>query len=97
MARMRTYYVYILASKAGTLYVGVTNDIARRVAQHRSGEGSAFARRYHVSDLVYVEVTGDARSALTREKQIKSWRRSKKLALIANANPRWDDLAAEWD
>ena len=92
---MRTYYVYILASFRRTLYVGVTNNIERRLWEHRNGHGSAFVRRYNVNRLVYAEETSDILAAIAREKQIKAWRRSKKIALIEAVNPEWRDLSIE--
>ena len=89
---MRHYYVYILASLRGTLYVGVTNDIARRVKEHRARTAGGFATRYKVTRLVYCEQARTATEAIEREKQIKRWRRQKKVALIENINPRWCDL-----
>jgi putative endonuclease len=89
---MRTYYVYILASRSRCLYVGVTNDLRRRMAEHRAG-GVAFTARYRCSRLVHVDTTPDVRSAIAREKQLKRWRRAKKLALIERMNPGWEDLA----
>jgi putative endonuclease len=89
---MRTFYVYILASRSRTLYVGVTNDITRRLAEHRAAiEG--FSARYRCVRLVLLETAPDARTAIAREKQLKKWRREKKLALITATNPAWDDLA----
>jgi putative endonuclease len=88
---MRTFHVYILASRSRTLYVGVTNDIVRRLAQHRSAANS-FSAQFRCTRLVYVESASDARSAIAREKQIKNWRREKKIALIQSTNPAWDDL-----
>jgi putative endonuclease len=88
----RTYFVYILASRSRVLYTGVTNDLVRRVAQHRAGLGSAFARRYSVNRLVHVETAGSALEAIRREKQIKGWTRRKKVALIEATNPGWEDL-----
>jgi putative endonuclease len=92
----RTFYVYILANRSRTLYVGVTNDIHRRIRDHRLGTASDFARRYMVRRLVYVEATTDIRAAIAREKQIKDWRRAKKIELIESPNPDWTDLAATW-
>ena len=92
---MSEYYVYIMTSRSAVLYVGVTNDLRRRVAQHRTGEGSKFAAKYKVNRLVHVEATNDIRSAIAREKQLKGWRRAKKLALIDETNPDWRDLADE--
>ena len=96
VAMARSYYVYILANRSRTLYVGVTNDIARRVAQHRVGAGSRFTRRYAVHRLVFVETTPRVRDAIAREKQIKRWSRWKRLALIEERNPTWVDLAQGW-
>ena len=92
---MRQFHVYILSSRSRTLYVGVTNSLALRIAQHRRGEVD-FTRRYAINRLVYVETTDDVRAAIAREKQIKSYRRGKKLALITHLNPGWDDLAEAW-
>ena len=91
-----TYYVYIMASASHALYTGVTNDIERRVVQHREARLPSFSARYKTRNLVYMEVFGDIRAAIMREKQIKGWLRIKKLALINSANPQWKDLSAEW-
>ncbi|MFZ5624434.1 MAG: GIY-YIG nuclease family protein [Gemmatimonadota bacterium] len=93
---MRTYYVYILASHSGVLYTGVTADLITRLHQHRTGRPPGFASRYRAVRLVYFEVTPNVRAAIAREKQIKSWRREKKLRLIESMNPGWLDLAADW-
>jgi putative endonuclease len=93
---MRAYYVYILASRSRTLYVGVTNDLVRRLFQHRDATNSGFTRRYRINRLVYFETTPNVRSAIAREKQIKGWRREKKLALVNTANPTWSDLSEGW-
>ena len=90
------YYVYILASRSRTLYTGVTNNISRRVWEHREGEIPSFTKRYRIHRLVYLEPHEDVRIAIAREKQIKAWRRAKKVALIEVGNPAWDDLAAGW-
>ncbi len=92
---MRKFYIYLLASRSRRLYVGVTNDLFRRVVQHRNGE-CEFTSRYRITRLVYVETCTDVRSAITREKQIKGWLRAKKLELVDGFNPNWDDLGAEW-
>ena len=84
-------WVYILTNRSGTLYTGVTNNVARRLAEHRAGSG--FTARYAIDRLVYVEEHPRAADAIAREKQIKGWRREKKVALINAANPRWADLA----
>ena len=85
--------VYILASRPnGTLYVGVTSDLARRVWEHRENLVDGFTRRYGVHRLVYYEIHGDMRAAITREKQIKKWKREWKIRLIEEMNPEWEDL-----
>ncbi len=93
---VRSYYVYILTNRSGTLYVGVTNDLQRRLAEHRSAKASSFTGRYKLDRLVYFEETGDVRAAIEREKQLKGWTRQRKIALIAEMNPRWHDLSEEW-
>jgi putative endonuclease len=87
------YHVYILASRRyGTLYIGITSDLARRLEQHRSGAVSSFTRTYKVFRLVYVETFDDPVSAITREKQMKKWNRDWKIRLIEEKNPDWSDL-----
>jgi putative endonuclease len=93
---MRTFWVYILGSRSGTLYVGVTNNLERRLAEHRSGVEGGFTSRYAVHRLLYFEQTTDVVSALTREKQVKAWSRRKKVELIESANPSWKDLSVGW-
>lgn len=88
-----SYWVYLLASRTKVLYVGVTNDLARRVAEHRAGDGGAFTSRYNVTRLVYCEEHRDIRDAIQREKQIKGWTRARKVALIEETNPDWRDFA----
>ena len=89
-------FVYILASKPnGTLYIGVTSDIVRRVHQHRNGEGSDFVEQYDVTILVHLERFDSIEEAIRREKQLKSWMREWKLDLIRDSNPVWDDLYEE--
>jgi len=90
---MRTYWVYILGSHTGTLYVGVTNDLVLRLAEHRSGTEKGFVSKYSVHRLLYFEQTTDVFTALTREKQLKGWRRRKKEELIRSMNPSWSDLS----
>ncbi|SFM08360.1 putative endonuclease [Bradyrhizobium sp. NFR13] len=88
-----TYYVYLLASrKYGTLYIGVTNDLIRRVYEHRSKVVDGFTRRYDVDKLVWFEVYDDILSAIAREKELKKWRRDWKIRLIEEQNPNWMDL-----
>ena len=93
---MPEYYVYIMASQRGTLYTGVTNDLGRRMYEHKHKLGSQFTKKYNVSKLVYYESTQDVLSAIAREKQIKAWRRNKRAALIESVNPYWVDLAEQW-
>ena len=93
---MARYYVYIMSSYRGTLYTGVTNDLARRVYEHRHKLADGFTKKYDVSKLVYYEATDDVGSAIAREKQIKGWLRKKKVALIESMNPKWVDLADGW-
>lgn len=90
------YYVYILASRSRNLYTGVTNNISRRMWEHRKGEMAGFTKRYRIHRLVYLEPHEDVRTAIARERQIKAWRRAKKVALIEISNPAWEDLAAGW-
>ncbi|HLJ41806.1 MAG TPA: GIY-YIG nuclease family protein [Candidatus Acidoferrales bacterium] len=90
------YYVYILASRSRNLYTGVTNNLERRLAEHRFGLLPGFTKRYRIFRLVHYEMFGDIRLAIAREKQIKAWRRERKLWLIQRNNPRWNDLAADW-
>jgi putative endonuclease len=88
------YYVYIMTNKPnGTLYVGVTNDIERRLWEHRNGQGSKFVKRCNLNRLVCIEETNDAVSAIEREKQLKAGSRAKKIALIESVNPTWADLS----
>lgn len=90
----RTYFVYILASLSGTLYVGVTNNLHRRRAEHAIGSSGSFTTRYSVNRLVYFECYSDILKAIACEKEIKRWRREKKIALIKKTNPGWRELAS---
>ena len=92
----RTYYVYIMSSLSGTLYTGVTNNLERRVYEHKHKLIPGFTSKYNITRLVYFEETTDVQEAISREKEIKGWRRSKKIALIASLNPKWQDLSEEW-
>ena len=95
---MRSYHVYILTNVVrNVMYVGVTNNLEQRVAEHRSGTGGAFTKRYHVNTLVYAEEYEWIEEAIAREKQIKGWRRSKKDVLVETINPTWADLLAPTD
>ena len=89
----QVYYVYILANRSRTLYVGVTSNLARRIHEHREGLGSKFVSRYAIHRLVHVECARNPRDAIAREKQLKRWSRPKKIGLIEESNPEWDDLA----
>ena len=90
---MKHYYVYILASKRrGTLYIGVTNDLVRRVYEHKSGLVEGFTKKYKVYSLVYYQQCEDIESVIQREKQLKSWHREWKIRLIEETNPNWKDL-----
>ena len=93
---MKRYYVYIMTNRSGTLYVGVTNDLQRRVWEHKQKLIEGFTRRYNITRLVYYEETLDATTAITREKQIKGWLRKKKVALIESLNSDWKDLSEGW-
>ena len=93
---MRDYHVYILSSHSRCIYVGVTNDLMRRLAQHKRGAMRGFTSRYHVTRLVYYERYADIITAISREKQLKRWPRLRKERLIERDNPAWHDLAAGW-
>jgi putative endonuclease len=94
--REHRYAVYIMASRSHTFYVGVTNNIERRVREHKEHEQEGFTARYHIDRLVWYQVFGDVHAAIAREKQLKRWRREKKIHLIESKNPTWRDLSAEW-
>jgi len=91
----KLYYVYILASRSTNLYTGVTNNLVHRISQHRQGLVPGFTSRYRIHRLVHFESYRDVRAAIAREKQIKSWRRAKRVILIETRNPTWEDLAAD--
>ncbi len=93
---MKTFFFYIMSSKTATLYTGFTNDIKKRVYEHKNHLIPGFTDKYNVVRLVYVETFGDALSAIAREKQIKRWRQEKKISLIESTNPKLLDLAADW-
>ncbi len=92
MARTKVYYVYITASFSRVLYVGMTDNLCRRVYEHKHKVFKGFTSRYNVDRLVYYEETNDVWVAINREKQLKRWRREKKIALIESINPAWEDL-----
>jgi putative endonuclease len=93
---MNQYYVYIMTNEGRTLYIGITNDLARRVYEHKHHLLPGFTSKYALTRLAYYEDTGDIYAAIAREKQLKGWVRSKKVALIEAMNPEWDDLSRGW-
>jgi putative endonuclease len=93
---MCLYYVYMMASKSRTLYVGMTSDLERRVFEHKNKLVPGFTRKYNITRLVWFEEFADPLQAIEGEKRIKGWRREKKVALIEKTNPAWDDLARGW-
>lgn len=94
---MKSYSVYILTNASrSSLYIGITNHLLRRKFEHDHKLNSSFTSRYNVDRLVYCETFGEVEDAIAREKQLKGWRRSKKVALIQSRNPKWDDLSREW-
>src|SRR6476620_11177993 len=90
------YFVYIMTNTSRTLYTGVTNDLVRRVYEHKNKIIHGFTSRYNITELVYFEETSDVHAPIAREKQIKGWRRAKKSQLIASVNPNWLDLSSKW-
>ena len=91
-----SYFVYIVASLSRTLYIGVTNDLVRRVHEHKMKEPRGFTASYNICRLVCFEEFSTPSAAIAREKQLKSWRRDKKIRVIESVNPSWDDLSAGW-
>jgi putative endonuclease len=94
---MADYYVYIMSNPSRRLYTGVTNDLERRVAEHKEGEIEGFTNRYRLNMLVWYDAFADAAQAIEAEKRIKAWRRSKKIALVEKMNSLWLDLAENWN
>ena len=96
--RDHNYYVYIVTNKhCTTLYIGLTNDLGRRIREHKNGEREGFTQRYQLNRLVWFEYFRDVNEAIACEKRLKGWLRAKKIALIEKKNPRWLDLSAEWE
>ena len=93
---MTQYWVYIMTNRSKTLYTGMTNNIERRVYEHKHKLLRGFTSKYNITKLVYWEVFHDVNQAISYEKRIKGWRRSKKIALIEEENPKWEDLSADW-
>ncbi len=90
------YYIYIMASKTRVIYTGMTNNLERRVYEHKEKLIKGFTSRYNVTRLVYYEYTNDVNAAIQREKEIKAWRREKKIKLIESTNPNWENLSDGW-
>jgi putative endonuclease len=93
----KTYFVYMMANHTQMLYIGVTNSLERRVLEHKAKAADAYTKRYDMRRLVYFEDFADIRDAIAREKQLKSWRRAREIELVRTMNPRWRDLAADWE
>ncbi len=93
--REHRYFVYILASRSRTLYIGVTNDLRSRLAQHRERVPGSFTARYNIERLVHVERFQYIQNAIAREKELKDWNRTRKIALIESGNPTWEDLGRD--
>ncbi len=93
---MKTFYVYITTNHSKTLYTGVTNNLQRRVQEHKEKLIPGFTRNYNITNLVYYEETNDVYTAINREKEIKGWLRKKKITLIETVNPQWKDLSLDW-
>ncbi len=91
------YFVYIVSNASRTLYIGVTNDIDRRVYEHRNKIADGFTKRYNITKLVYFEVFSDIKQAIVRETELKGWIRKKKINLINSMNPKWYDLSKKWE
>lgn len=90
------YWVYVMASASGTLYIGSTSELDARVWQHKNGIFEGFSKKYHCTRLVYFQEYVNVNSSTARERQLKGWRREKKIALIESKNPRWEDIARTW-
>lgn len=94
---MKQYYVYLMTNKSKTLYTGVTNNLVKRVYEHKNKIIKGFTTKYNINKLVYFEIFSDVTNAIAREKQIKGWLRKKKIELIESVNPEWKDLTDEWE
>jgi len=93
---LESYYVYIIANLSGMVYTGVTNDLERRMSEHKQKLLPGYGSGYNIKRLAYYEVSNDIGAAIAREKQIKAWTRAKRVALIESVNPEWRDLSAQW-
>jgi putative endonuclease len=96
MMKSKRYFVYIMTNRSKTLYTGMTNNLERRVLEHKEKKNRGFTKKYNIDRLVYFEETNDVNEAIAREKQIKGWLRKKKVALIEAINPKWLDLSQDW-
>ena len=96
MKKEHNYYVYIMTNKSKTLYTGMTNDLLRRVYEHKNKLMEGFTKKYNITQLVFFEETNDVYEAIALEKKIKGWTRAKKIALIESQNPNWLDLSRDW-
>lgn len=96
MRTQRSYCTYIMASLSGTLYIGVTGNLHKRIFEHKFHKTQGFTSKYEVARLLYWESYDDVHKAIAREKQLKRWKREKKIALVRSMNPHWVDLAGEW-
>lgn len=92
----KNYSIYVMPNKSRTFYVRMTNNLERRICEHKQKLIEGFTKRYNITQLVYYEVFSDVREAIAREKQVKDWRREKKIALIESLNPAWRDLSEDW-
>jgi putative endonuclease len=96
MQTQKQYYVYIITNKSGTLYTGVTNNIEKRIYEHKNKMVEGFTKKYNINRLLYFETFSDVYSAIAREKTIKGWLRKKKIELVKKTNPSWTDLSQDW-
>jgi len=94
---MRDFHVYVMSNRTRVLYIGVTNDLQRRALEHKRRTAPGFTARYHLNRLVYFEHFDGPGAAIAREKELKGWRRDRKIALIESFNPKWSDLSRDWD
>ena len=94
--KRKIYYVYLMTNRSGTIYTGMTNDLFRRVFEHKTKSVAGFTKKYNIDRLVYFEDTDNVDAAIAREKQIKGWLRKKKIALIEKDNSNWEDLSKDW-
>jgi putative endonuclease len=95
MPKEHHYFTYIIASRSRTLYIGITNNLAERIREHRDGRSDGFTKKYRIHGLVYFERFKYVTNAISREKELKGWLREKKVALITASNPTWEDLYLE--